>query len=113
MMQKKFKKYKLNDYVTIQVIAYTEQMMTAKFWFTGKGFDGTHHHLHQEVDVVTAGIFEAYNAGEKYKVYPGQAVIVSSDKEHNMECLTPIGEMISIWTSARQDIIEKYTELED
>lgn len=111
-MKKKYKKYKLNEYVTLQVLSYTAEMMTAKLWFSGKGFDGTHHHSNQEVNIVTAGEFEATNGDEKVKVYPGQAVTITSDFEHNMECLTPTGEMLTCWTPARQDIIEKYTGTE-
>lgn len=111
-MKKQYKKYKLNDDVTLQVLSYTEEMMVAKLWFTGKGFDGTHHHSNQEVNIVTAGEFEAENGSEKIKVYPGQAVKIQSNYEHNMECLSPTGEMVTVWTPARKDIIEKYTELE-
>lgn len=110
--EKKFKKYKLNESVTMQVIDYTGEMMTAKIWFSGKGFDGTHHHLNQEVNIVVSGEFEATCGEEKFKVYPGQVVNVPSDKEHDMACLTPNGSMITVWTPARKDIIEKYTETE-
>ncbi|QDH78555.1 cupin domain-containing protein [Echinicola soli] len=112
-MSKPFKKYKLSDTVTLQVLSYTDEMMTAKLWFSGKGFDGTHHHSNQEVNVVVAGEFEATNGKEKHKVYPGQTVVVPSNNEHNMECLSPTGAMVSCWTPARKDIIENYTELEE
>ena len=108
-MEKQYKKYKLNEFVTLQVLSYTDEMMVAKLWFSGKGFDGTHHHSNQEVNIVTAGEFEATNGSQKTQVHSGQAVTVPSNFEHNMECLSPTGEMITVWTPARQDIIEKYT----
>lgn len=111
-MEKQYKKYKLNEFVTLQVLSYTDEMMVAKLWFSGKGFEGTHHHSNQEVNIVTGDEFEATNGPEKIKVYPGQAVKVPADFEHNMECLSPTGEMVTVWTPARQDIIEKYTEQE-
>ena len=43
-MEKQYKKYKLNEFVTLQVLSYTDEMMVAKLWFSGKGFDSTHHH---------------------------------------------------------------------
>ena len=110
-MESKFKKYKLNDNITMQVIAYTEQMMTAKFWFTGPGFPGTHHHSHEETDVIVSGAFEATHGSETFPVHPGQALQIAPNVEHNMKCLTPTGEMISSWTPARKDMIEKFTEL--
>ncbi|GEM_PF-975680 len=111
-MQKTFKKYRLTDTVTMQMISFTDEMMSARFWFSGKGFDSTHHHVNQEINVVVAGEFEATRGGEKYKVYPGQAVVVPSDVEHNMECLSGTGEMVSVWTPARQDFLKNYAEIE-
>lgn len=111
-MEKKYKKYALNDNVTIQVLSYTDQMMTAQIWFTGPGFEGTHHHSNQEVNVVISGEFEATDGDNKYNVFPGQVVPVLSDRKHNMECLTPTGSMITIWTPARKDIIDNYTEIQ-
>lgn len=110
-MEKRYKKYKLNDDVTIQVLSVSEQLMTAKFWFSGKGFDGTHHHFNPEINVVTAGEFEATRGSEKFRVHAGQMVAVAPDVEHNMECLSPTGEMISTWTPPRKDILDNYTEL--
>jgi len=110
-MTQQYKKYKLTDTLTIQVLAYTDQMLTAKFWFSGPGFPDTHHHRNEEVNVVIAGEFEATHGTEKFRVHAGDAVTVSPDFEHNMECLSPTGVMVSTWTPARKDIIEKYTEL--
>lgn len=111
-MQKTFRKYQLTETVTMQMISYTDEMMSARFWFSGKGFDGTHHHVHQEINIVVAGEFEATRGSEQYKVRPGQVVVIPPEVEHNMECLSGAGEMVSVWTPARRDLIEKYGELE-
>ncbi|HEY1076106.1 MAG TPA: cupin domain-containing protein [Fontimonas sp.] len=111
-MQKTYRKYPLNETVTMQMISQTDDMMSARFWFSGKGFDGTHHHPHQEINVVIAGEFEATRGTEKFRVYPGQVVVIPPDVEHNMECLTPGGEMVSVWTPSRRDLVEKFGELE-
>jgi len=110
-MQSKYKKYKLTDDITMQVIAYTEDMMLAKYWFTGPGYLTTHHHPNEETDVIVAGEFEATNGTAKHRVKVGDAMQVAAGVEHNMQCLTPTGEMVATWTPARRDIIEKYTEL--
>jgi quercetin dioxygenase-like cupin family protein len=112
-MKKQYKKYKLSDDVTLQVMSYTPEMMMAKLWFTGKGFDGTHHHLNQEINTVISGKFEAINGNEKIILTAGESVHVHSDLPHNLECLTPTGEICACWTPARQDIIDKYTEEEN
>lgn len=111
-MKKQYKKYKLNDDVTLQVISYTEEMMIARLWFTGKGFSGTHHHLNQEANTVISGKFEATNGDTKSILTAGESVHVYTDLPHNLECLTPTGEIITCWTPARKDIIENYTETE-
>ncbi|WP_432720596.1 cupin domain-containing protein [Jeongeupia wiesaeckerbachi] len=107
-----YRKIQLNDSVTMQVIEFTEQMMSARFWFAGKGFDGTHQHSNEEVNVVLNGEFMATNGSEQYPAHPGQVVQVAPNTEHNMECLTPTGEMISVWTPVRQDLI-KYALTEE
>ncbi|MBL7711930.1 MAG: cupin domain-containing protein [Chitinophagaceae bacterium] len=110
-MEQPFKQYKLNDSVTIQVLSYNEEMTTAQFWFNGKGFDNLdHHHPHHEVNIVLAGEFNATNGMEQQKVFPGQVVSIPAGAVHDMECLSPAGSMITVWTPARKDIIEKYTE---
>lgn len=43
---------------------------------------------------------------------PGQVAKIMANDEHNLECLTKTGEVIGVWTPARQDFIEKYAELE-
>lgn len=111
-MQKTYKKYPINESVTIQMISHTEEMMSARFWFSGKGFDGAHHHLSQEINIVVAGEFEATRGDEKYRVHQGQVVVIAPDVEHNMECLSAAGEMVSVWTPSRQDLIENFGELE-
>ncbi|KRG70072.1 cupin domain-containing protein [Pseudoxanthomonas dokdonensis] len=113
MTQKTYKKYQLNEHITMQVISYTEQLMIAKFWFTGPGFPTTHHHPNEETDVIVSGRFEAVNGEHRHLMYPGDATQVAANVEHNTICLSPTGEMISSWTPARQDLIEKYTELAD
>ena len=109
-MESKFKKYKLNDDITMQVISYTEQMMTAKFWFTGKGFPSTHHHSNEESNVIVEGRFEATDGDRTFLVEAGDVVHVSPDVEHNLACLTPTGAFVSTWTPARKDFA-KYAEL--
>ncbi|MFJ5282956.1 cupin domain-containing protein [Pseudomonas sp. NPDC088429] len=109
---KTYKKFKLNDDVSLQIISISEHMLTARFWFTGKGFGSTHHHTNEEVNVVINGEFIATNGDEQFPVYPGQAVCVAPNVEHDMRCLTPVGEMISTWTPPRQDLIEKFAQPE-
>jgi mannose-6-phosphate isomerase-like protein (cupin superfamily) len=109
---KTYKKVKLNDDVTMQIISISEQMMSARFWFTGKGFGSTHHHSNEEVNVVINGDFIATNGAEQFPVYAGQTVCVAPDVEHDMRCLTPVGEMISTWTPPRKDLIEKFAHIE-
>lgn len=111
-MKKQYKQYKVNDEVTIQVISYTKEMMIAHLWFTGKGFTLAHHHLNQEANTVLSGKFEATNGDEKTILTAGETMHVYSDLPHNIACLTPTGEIITCWTPARQDIIEKYTEVQ-
>lgn len=110
-MKREFKKYQLNEHITMQVLSYTEQMMMAKFWFTGPGFPGTHNHSNEETDTVVAGRFEATNGVEVFPVEVGEGIQVAPSVEHNMKCLTPTGEMVTVWTPARQDLIDKFTEL--
>ncbi|HYP84793.1 cupin domain-containing protein [Variovorax sp.] len=110
-MESKFKKYKINDDITLQVISYSDDATSARLWFTGPGFPSTHHHLHTETNVVVSGEFEATSGDRVYKAAAGETVRIESNVEHNMKCLTPTAEMISSWTPARQDLIEKYTEL--
>lgn len=86
--------------------------MSARFWFTGKGFASTHHHLSEEVNVVVSGEFIATVGQLRYPVYPGQVVCVAPNVEHDMQCQTPVGEMISTWTPPRADLIEKYAQHE-
>ncbi|GEN25110.1 cupin domain-containing protein [Halomonas cupida] len=112
-MTKPFKKYKLNDDVTLQMVSYTEEMMVARLWFTGKGFEGTHHHFNQEANIVISGKFEATNGDQKVLLTAGDSVLVHSEDPHNLECLTPTGEILTCWTPARADIIEKYAEREE
>ena len=109
---KAYKKFKLNDDVTIQIISITDQMMSAKFWFTGKGFASTHHHPHEEINVVLNGEFMATNGSERYAARPGQVVCVAPNVEHDMACLTATGEMLSIWTPPRRDLIDKFAQTE-
>lgn len=111
-MKTQYKKYRLNDDVTLQVVSYTDEMMIARLWFTGKGFDGTHHHLSQEANTVISGKFEATNGSEKVILTAGESVHIHTDLPHNLECITPTGEIITCWTPARKDIIEKFTETE-
>lgn len=113
MKPKKYKKYKLNDTVTMQLLHYNDEMMTAQLWFSGPGFMGTHHHSNLEMNVVISGLFEATNGQEKYLVHPGETVFITDTYEHNMECLSPTGSMISVWTPARKEFIEQYSELEE
>ncbi|MGN6493294.1 MAG: cupin domain-containing protein [Agriterribacter sp.] len=111
-MKTPFKKYKLNEDVTLQVISYTNELMIARLWFTGRGFNDPHHHINQEANTVLSGKFEATNGSEKTILTAGESVHVYTDLPHNLECLTPTGEIITCWTPARKDIIEKYTEVE-
>lgn len=108
-----YKKYKLNDDVTLQVVSYTQEMMVAKLWFSGKGFEGTHFHLNQEANIVVSGEFEATNGDEKATLVAGDSVLVRSNIPHNLACLSPSGEVLTCWTPAREDIIEQYTGLEE
>ncbi|MDF2831461.1 cupin domain-containing protein [Chryseobacterium indoltheticum] len=111
-MEKQYKKYKIHDGVTLQVISYTDEMMVAKLWFVGKDARGTHHHINQEIDTVLSGKFEAVNGDEKVILTTGESVHIYNDNPHSLECLTPTGEIIACWSPARKDIIEKYTEEE-
>ena len=110
-MESKYKKYKVNDDITIQVLSYSEDSTSARFWFTGPGFPTTHQHPHAETTLVIAGEFEATSGDQVHKAGVGDAVRVEPNIEHNMKCLSPTAEMVSCWTPARQDLIEKYTEL--
>lgn len=108
-----YKKYQLNDEVTLQVVAYTREMMVAKLQFSGKGFEGTHFHLNQEANIVVSGEFEATHGEEKIILNAGDSVLVRSNIPHNLACLSPAGEVLTCWTPAREDIIEQYTGLEE
>jgi mannose-6-phosphate isomerase-like protein (cupin superfamily) len=101
-----YKKFKLNDDITMQIISVTDEMMSARFWFSGKGFPSTHQHVNEELNVVLNGEFVATNGSQTFPVHAGQAVAVASAVEHNMACQTPTGEMISTWTPARQDLLQ-------
>ncbi|WP_202304024.1 cupin domain-containing protein [Dryocola clanedunensis] len=101
-----YQKVKLNDAVTMQVISYSEQLMTAKFWFSGPGFAGTHHHDHEEVNIVVSGEFEATNGEQKYRVKAGETATISSGVEHDMKCVSGEAVMISVWTPARKDLLK-------
>lgn len=110
----KYKKYKLSDDVTLQVISYSEELLTARVWFSGDGFnDPDHHHLNQEVDTVISGRFAAFNGEEELILTAGVSIHVGPNQRHSLTCLTPTGEIVSCWSPAREDLIEKFTESEE
>lgn len=104
----KYQKYALSDEVEIQILSLSEQSMTAKLWFNGKGFPSSHHHQSEETNVFVAGEFEALKGDERVIVKTGDMVFVESDVEHNLTCLSGKGEVITTWTPPRQDFIDKF-----
>ncbi|QEM83351.1 cupin domain-containing protein [Halomonas binhaiensis] len=112
-MRKVYKKYKLSDDVTIQVLSCSDQQLTAKLWFSGKGFPSGHHHPNEEVNVFVSGEFNAINGSEVIQVGAGDAVTIPPGVEHNLECLSGEGVLISTWTPPRKDFMEKFMEVEN
>lgn len=111
---KAYKKYKLTSDITLQLVSYTDELMVARVWFSGKGFDDPdHHHLNQEIDTVISGKFAASVDEKSTVLSAGESVHVRPGEKHSLQCLTPTGEIVACWSPARKDIIEKYAELED
>jgi len=107
-MSIEYRKVTLSDGVTLQILGYSDVMLTAQLWFEGKGFPGTHHHENEEVNVVIAGEFMATLGDRQFPAGVGVAVRVPSNVEHNMECVSGTASMISTWSPPRQDFIDKF-----
>lgn len=115
-MPRNYKKYELgkNKDITLQVVSYSEQMLVARVWFSGEGFnDPDHHHLNEEVDTVISGQFLAINGEEETILNPGDSVHVRPNEKHLLRLLSPTGQICSCWMPPREDLIEKFTELEE
>ncbi len=110
-MNTEYKKFALTDQVSLQILGYSDVMLTAQLWFEGKGFADTHHHHNEEVNVVVAGEFMATMGDQQFPVGVGSAVRVPSNVEHNMECVSGTASMISTWSPPRQDFIDKFAVL--
>lgn len=100
------KKYNLTDELEIQILNCTEQAMTAKLWFNGRGPESTHHHASEEVNVFIEGEFDAIYKDTITKVTTGDSVFIPSNDEHGLHCLSGKGVIITTWSPPRQDFMK-------
>jgi len=79
------------------------ERITVSFWEINKGSRlPEHHHLHEQISMVTKGKFELTINGKSEVMVPGKTAVIPSDAVHSGAALTDC-KVMDIFCPVRED----------
>ena len=91
--------------VVRKVRAHGDNVMLCELTFQEGSEGKPHTHVHEQISFVVSGLFEYFIGDEKWKLAPGDSVLVPSNALHGCKCLET-GVLIDVFTPERKDFLK-------